>query len=120
MARPGRLERLWPGGNQLHETPHRGAYGNDHFGRHASRLVGSLRVGSVPADWLCLARLPIHARSAEWASPHRLRAPPANHLGQGTDGPHQNAVLVSTRAMLVRPEEEGAGVWKGRGGVEIG
>ena len=94
VARPRRSERLRAGGGYLHEAPDRGPHRDHDLRRHPRRLVGGLRAGAQPADRLRLARLEVHPRGPERAAAHRLRAPPADHLGQGPHGPHAHALLV--------------------------
>src|SRR6185437_4639803 len=53
-----------------------------------------------------LARLEVHQRSPDRPAPDRLRAPPADHLEQGSDSANPDALLVSARALLVRAKEE--------------
>ena len=59
------------------------------------RLVRGLRTGAEPAGRVRLARLEVHARGSERPASHRLRASSADYLGQGADGPHADALLVS-------------------------
>ena len=73
---------------------------------HSSRLVRSVRAGPKPPDRLCLARIEVYSRGAERSIAHRLRAPSTDHMGQGPHGAHENVVLVSARALLVREKEE--------------
>ena len=83
--------------------------------------------GDTRADWseafelvpeprgrVRLARIEVHARSARRPAADRLPAPPADHLGQGPNGPHADALLVPARALLVRAKEERAVVRQGR------
>ena len=114
MARSRRAERLRPGRAQLHEEAHRGPHRDHHLRRHARRLVRGVRAGAESRGRLCLARLEVHARSARWPAAHRLCAPPADHLGQGPNGAHPHALLVSARALLVCAEEERAVVRQSR------
>src|SRR5579863_1045455 len=55
-----------------------------------------------------MACLEVHARSAGRHAAYRLPASPADHLEQGTHGVDEDALLVPTRALLVRPEKERA------------
>ena len=55
-----------------------------------------------------------HARSARRPAADRLPVSAADHLEQGPHGSHANALLVSARTLLVRPEEERAVVREGR------
>ena len=114
VARPGGAERLRAGRGQLHEAPDRGPHRNHDLRRHARRLVGSVRTGAQPRDRLRLARIQVHARGARRPAADRLPASPADHLEQGPDRPHPDALLVSARALLVRAEEERAVVREGR------
>ena len=56
--------------------------------------VGSVRVGSKSPGCLRLARLEVHTRGSGRAAPNRLPASPADHLEQGQNGPHEDALLV--------------------------
>jgi hypothetical protein len=58
-----------------------------------------------------MARLEVHARGSERTVAHRFRASSADYLGQGADGPHADALLVSTRALLVCTSKKRAVVW---------
>lgn len=73
----------------------------------AFELIPSLQV-------VRLACIEVHARAAERAASRRFRTPPADHLGQGPDGPHPHSVLVSARALLVCPKAKGSVVRQGR------
>jgi hypothetical protein len=85
----------------------------DHYlRRHARRLVGGVRAGAQPRGDLLLARQRLHARGSRRPRADRLLVPAADHLGQGANGADAHALLVSARAMLVRPKEECAVVWK--------
>ena len=83
--------------------------------------------GDTRADWseafelvpslagrLRLARIDVHARSPERPRAHRLPPPAADHLEQGPDGAHQNALLVSARTLLVRRKKNAP--WYGKAG----
>src|SRR6516165_958370 len=108
MARSSRPERLWPGRAKLHEEADPGPYGNFDQRRHTRRLVGSVRAGSESPGCIRVARQRVHPRGAERLAPDRLPLPAADHLEQGQDRPHSDALLVSTRAVLVLAEEKRA------------
>jgi hypothetical protein len=72
----------------------------------AFALVSGYRGG------LRLSRFEVHARSSRWLTADRIPAPSADHLGQGAHGAYQDPLLVSTRTLLVRPQEKRSLVWK--------
>src|SRR5579872_1473267 len=69
-------------------------------------MVRGIRSRAEPAGGLHLACVEVHARSAGRFAANRLRASPADHLGQGKNGPDTDPLLVPTRALLVRSEKE--------------
>ena len=95
VARSRRPERLRAGRAELHEAPHRGPHRDHDLRRHARRLVGGVRARAEPRGGLRLARIEVHPRGARRPAADRLRASPADHLGQGPDRAHAHALLVS-------------------------
>jgi ParB-like chromosome segregation protein Spo0J len=94
VARSCRPERARGRRAQLHEKANRWAHRNHDLRRHARRLVRSVRAGAELANRLCLARQQVHPRGAQRSLADRLRTSPANHLGQGPNGSHENSLLV--------------------------
>jgi hypothetical protein len=78
----------------------------------AFALVPSLEVG------VCFSRIEVYPRSSRWFAADWISASPTDHLGQGANGAHADALLVWSRAGLVRPKEERSLVWKGGGELD--
>jgi len=96
MARSRWVEWLWAGRTELFEKAHHRPHRDLDFGGYARRLVRCVCSGSQSRGGLCLARQHIHTRGLGRLAAHRLFAPPADHLEQGPNGAHENALLVST------------------------
>src|ERR1700693_3490985 len=108
MARPCRAKWIRARRSQLHEESDRGTYQYIDIVRHARRLVRCVCTGSKPSGRLRLARFKVHPGGSGRTAADWLPAPPANYLEQGQNRTHADALLVSTRALLVRPKKERA------------
>src|ERR1019366_450468 len=106
MARPRRTQRLRARGAELFEASHCRPHQHLDLVGHPSRLVRSILAAAQPPGCLRLARLDLHARGFGWPPAHRVSLSATNNLEQGSDGPHQYALLVPTPARVVFAQEE--------------
>src|SRR5580698_9059998 len=112
MAGSSRTE--WARGAELYEEADRRSHGDHNPWRHARRLVGGLCTCAQSRGGIRIPRFEIYPRGPRRLAENWICSPPADHLEQGKGRAHANTLLVPTRAMLVRAQEERPVVWEGR------